>query len=72
MSVEELLEHADRLEGDLLHKEREIRSRSFHSYNEETLSCQCTALRDRVSEIRRQCAAIVQARAEAVGVALAA
>jgi len=73
MTVEELLEHADRLEADLVSKRREIRSGCQSGpYSRETLLRQCDALGNRVSEIRRQCAAIVQERAVAVGVALAA
>jgi hypothetical protein len=73
MTIEELLEHADRLEADLLHKRREIRSSDGACpYSRETLTQQCDALSARVSEIRRRCAALVQERAMTVGVALAA
>jgi hypothetical protein len=72
MTVDELLAHADRLEADLLHKRREIRESNHTTYNQETLLHQCDALGNRVSEIRQQCAALVQARAAAVGVDLAA
>jgi hypothetical protein len=72
MTVDELLAHADQLEADLEHKRREIRDRDHNTYNQETLLRQCDALGNRVFEIRQQCAALVQARAAAVGVDLAA
>lgn len=62
MTVEELLEHADRLEADLRHKRREVRESNHSTYDEETLIRQCDALGNRVSEIRRQCR-VLQVRA---------
>lgn len=61
MTVDELLEHADRLEADLIHKQREIRTGAHSPYSKATLSRQIEALQDRVDEIRRQCAAIESA-----------
>lgn len=62
MTVDELLEHADRLEADLRCKRREIREHSHTSYTEETLLRQCAALEGRVSEIRHGCR-VIQVRA---------
>jgi hypothetical protein len=55
MTVEELLEHADRLEADLVHKRREINESTRTIYSKTTLSRQIAALQDRVDEIRREC-----------------
>lgn len=74
MTVEDLLAHADRLEADLEHKRREIKEPGYCTgpYSKETLLRQCDALSNRVSEIRRQCVAVVQERAKTVGVVPAA
>jgi hypothetical protein len=70
MTVDELLEHADRLEADLRHKRREIRDNNHSTYNQETLLRQCDALGNRVSEIRRQCGVLQVRTAVTAGTAV--
>lgn len=73
MTIDELLEHADRLEDDLRHKRREIREHHHSTYTEETLLRQCDALGNRVSQIRHDCAVLqVRAAVAAGNAALAA
>lgn len=67
MTITELLEHADRLESDLLHKRAEIERREFSPYSKETLTRQCDALGARVSELRHTCAVLQVREAVAAG-----
>lgn len=62
MTVDDLREHALRLQDDLSHKRREIRERDFRAYDRATLIRQCNALSDRVDEILRELGEVERAQ----------
>jgi hypothetical protein len=56
MTVEELLEHAARLQEDLEHKRRQVQHGTYSPCTKATLARQIEALQARVLDIQQQCA----------------